>query len=119
MNPTYLISLIIIDFGPEGSAASVRCADLSWMGGTYTGWGVPTLARDYLPRLARRVPTQSLGVPALDGGYLPWLGGYLPWPGVPRVGTPRCGQTDACENSTFPILRMRAVNIYLRTIAEQ
>ena len=34
-------------------------------GGTYLGWGVPTLARGYLP---------WPGVPTLGGGYLPWPG---------------------------------------------
>ena len=53
-----------------------------WLGGTYLGWGVPTLAGGYLP---------WLGVPTLAGGYLPWLGGtyldrrYLPWLGVPTL----------------------------------
>ena len=99
--------------------ASVRCADLSWWegegylswpvggrggGGTYTGRG-----RVYLPWLGEGVPTLAGGGGTyhgqggggtLAGGYLPWLGeGHLPWLG----GTPpRCGQTDACENSTFP-----------------
>ena len=46
-------------------------------GGTYLEWGVPTFARR---------------------GYLPWLGGtYFGW-GTP----PGYGQTDICENSTFP-----------------
>ena len=42
---------------------------LLWLGGTYLGWGVPTLAR--------RVPT-------LAGGTYPGQG-YLPWPGVPTL----------------------------------
>ena len=76
--------------------------------------GIPPAAYQILHLL----PNLGGGVPTLAGGYLPWPGGtyprwgYLPWPGVPpaRVGTPGCGQTDACENSTFPILRIRAVN---------
>ena len=49
--------------------------------------------------------------PLLDGGYpiLFWIVG-VPHPllemGYPR---PSCEQTDTCENSTLPILRMRAV----------
>ena len=40
-------------------------------GGTYLGWGVPTLARGCLP---------WLGVLTLARAYLPWLGiWYLPW----------------------------------------
>ena len=31
---------------------------------------------------------------------------------VPPPPPPRCEQTESCENSTFPILRMRAVIIY-------
>ena len=37
---------------------------LPWPGGTYLGWGIPTLARGTY----------------LSWGYLPWVGGYLPWP---------------------------------------
>ena len=60
-------------------------------GGTYPGYpgsGVPTLARVYLPW------------PPRLGGTYPGLGGYLPWPGgnYPDQG----GQTNVCENSTFP-----------------
>ena len=63
---------------------------LPWLGSTYLGQGVPTLARGYLP---------WLGVPTLAGrgtylghrgtclgwGYPPWPGGYLPWLGVPTL----------------------------------
>ena len=78
-------------------------------GVTYPGWGVPTLA----------VGTYSgQGVSTLAGGYLPWPGGTLslargypisgqggtPSLSEPGQGTPLpgCGQTDTCENSTFP-----------------
>ena len=51
-------------------------------------------------------------MPTLAEGYLPWPGGYLPWLGgyLPDLDTqPGYGQTDARENSTFPILRMWTV----------
>ena len=42
-------------------------------GGTYLGWGVPTVAGDtYL----------GWGIPTLATGVLPWPRGYLHWPGV-------------------------------------
>ena len=63
-------------------AASVR-----WLGGggTYPGWGGPSLARGST--------YSSRWVPTLNR-WLPTLGGVAPG----------CGQTDACENSTFPYL---------------
>ena len=53
--------------------ASTCCATLS-PGGTYPGWGVPTLDGGTYP----------------GGKYLPWSGGYRPWTGdyLPDVGTP-------------------------------
>ena len=90
-------------------------------GDTYPGWGegIPTLARgEGIPTLARGgstypgqgdtypgwgegIPTLARGIPTLAGGrgYLPWPGGVPTLAGVPPPG---CGQTDACENSTFP-----------------
>ena len=89
-------------------AASVRCADLSWLGwggtfpgqrggtfpgqrggGTYPGWreGVPTLARGrgtYPGWGWGTYPGQGEGVPTLAGGRGTYPGrgrGYLPWPG--------------------------------------
>ena len=45
---------------------------LPWLGGTYLGQGVPTLARGYLPWLG--VPTLAGGVPTLAGRDTPQLG---------------------------------------------
>ena len=39
-------------------------------------------------------------------GVPPWKG---PWTRDRWITPPPCGQTHACENNTFPILRMRAV----------
>ena len=41
-------------------------------------WGVPSLARGYLPWLGGIYLGCSWYLSWL-GGYLPWLGGYLPW----------------------------------------
>ena len=50
---------------------------LPWMGGTYLGWGVPTL--DGVPTLAcggtylgHGCTYSGWGMPTLDGGHLPW-----------------------------------------------
>ena len=111
--------------------ASVHCADLSWLGSTYPGLGVPTLAREgYLPWPGGTYPGWE-GVPALVRGYLPWprvptlvrgclpmLGyllwprGYLPWlvgtylARVPPLGVDR---EMPVKTVPSPIVRMRAV----------
>ena len=61
-------------------------------GGTYLGWGIPTLVRG-VPTLARGIPTLAGGT-YLGWGYLPWPGGYLPW------GTPHVNRQTRCENIT-------------------
>ena len=76
---------------------------IPWLGGTYLGWG------GYLPWLGGTYHGQ--GVPTLAGGGVPtlaWGGGvtYLGQYGIP----PRCGQTDTCENSTFPSYYVRGRN---------
>ena len=82
---------------------------LPWLGGTYSDWGVPTLARrgTYpglgVPTLARGVPTLA-GVPScLD------LAGVPPPPGVNR-------QTPV-KTVPSPTLRMWAVTMRLHNIS--
>ena len=101
-------------------AASVCCADLSWLGwggGLPTlASGVPTLTRDtYLgcrvPTLARGVPTWPGGVPTLVGGTYP--GWWYPSWGTPiwtwlEYSPPGCEQTPV-KTVPSPILLMRVV----------
>ena len=90
--------------------ARTRCAGKGGRGVTYLAWGIPTLAGGgYL--IWWGLPTLDGGVPTLDqGSAYPW---QAPSPNSWKVGTPPlqhgCEQTDTCENSTFPIFRMRAV----------
>ena len=68
---------------------------LPWWGGTYPGWGVPTLVGvptlgGYLPGWGGTYPAQKVGVPTLagGGGVPTYLGRYPPHPDLGRVGTP-------------------------------
>ena len=112
--PTALQVLVLpLLFGGEGGCEGVggATAVLSWLEGRHLS---PALGAYHSPNPG-------------GGGYpSPVLAVGYPCPGVPPPGLgydtekirdpwypspppPRCGQTDTCENSTFPILRMRAV----------
>ena len=66
-----------------------------------------------------RYPPGGSGYPLGGSGYPPRGGGTRTWvppggvgPGTPRggypdLGTPPCGQTNTCENSTFPSYYVR------------
>ena len=93
---------------------------LTWPG----GWGTYLGPEGYLPW-----GTTPSTLAREGEEYLPWTGeGYLPWgtsiltwmggtsipsfgQGVPTLGyslpPPGCGQTDTCENSTFPSYYVR------------
>ena len=62
------------------------------------GGGVPTLGRGYLPSRGGPTFLAKVGTPLSRPGKV-----GTP-PPTQKVGTPppRCGQTDTCENSTFP-----------------
>ena len=74
-----------------------------WPGGTLT-WGTPSHLELGHPQ--EGIWEQLLGYPQkghdTSGSIMGWRWGNSP---PPRW----CGQTHICENSTFPILRMRAV----------
>ena len=102
-------------YRPPRSKYSLCCSVLggggrpqSWLGGGGTpspdltgGYSSPVLVRG--PRTG--APTgQDWGTPLPERTWEQWPG-QEPGTEVP----PACGQTHTCENSTFPIFRMRAV----------
>ena len=128
---------------PEGAYLGRVRGYLPWPGGggTYLGRGRgylpwPGGGGTYLGRERGCLPWPGGGGTYLGrGGYLPWQGEgvptlagegiltltrergtYLGWGYLPRYPSPPwCLQTDACEKSTFPILRMRTVNKKYKT----
>ena len=69
--------------------------------------GIPTRGGGYLPLPGRYLPLPGgnylgWGVPTLARWHLPWLGGGGTYSGWGTPPPPGCGQTDACEYSTFP-----------------
>ena len=98
------------------SAGWATPSPLSWMGYPPSRPGKVVLPVNWMgyphPDLGMGTPHQLDGVPPcpdLGRGYPPSVDG-VPLPA-------KCEWTDACENITFPILRMRAVKFYwyLRT----
>ena len=84
---------------------------LTWLGGTYLGWG----GRYLSPRL------DMAGVPPsprldLARGYLPWLGvGTYPLPSGSGVPYPSVNRLKTLPS---PILRMRSVKITVLTLIQ-
>ena len=87
---------------------------LSWPGGGTQSWSIPLAGTGVSPKLGLGYPTARTGVQPQPGLGYPLERTWdqrpekEPGTGVP----PGCEWTDPCENITFPIHRMRAVNMY-------
>ena len=109
--------------------ASNPPAVLFWGGYPIPGWGeYPNPGWEGVPIPGGGYPIPGWGYPILGNclsgiGVLPWQGTWdqsLRYPlerkwdqwkyyGMEKGTSPECGQTDTCENSIFPILRMQVV----------